>query len=125
MLKNDQEALQLIALKSIIDLLLIHGELTNLSADPIIERNDAESSAPEVGKTIVDSLTAYLGSEDELMMYTAVEGFAKLITLGRVSGVKPISMCILLLFNPNSFEVFSIHKLSIVILTIIDCNIFD
>ncbi|MES1920156.1 hypothetical protein MHBO_001864 [Bonamia ostreae] len=38
------------------------------------------------------------------MMYTAVEGFAKLITVGRVREVKPISMCILLLFNPNSSD---------------------
>ncbi|MES1920157.1 hypothetical protein MHBO_001864, partial [Bonamia ostreae] len=99
-LKKDQEALKLIALKSIIDLLLIHSDLAQLKTDSIDE--NAESGLSE--SSIVDALSSFLGSDDEVMMYTAVEGFAKLITVGRVREVKPISMCILLLFNPNSSD---------------------
>lgn len=97
-LKNDQEALQLIALKSIVDLLLIHNDLVNLNIAPF---KDTSATNEE---TIVDAISTSLGSDDELMMYTAVEGFSKLLTLGRISSVKPMSMCILLLFNPNSSD---------------------
>eukprot|EP01083_Nonionella_stella_P065978 173343_1 len=152
---NDQEALQLIAMKAIFDQILVHDvhlfaedpepavpDPPSREASPPPDDADefkhnsvaeAEAMRREEGVTPCEgqgeeeevmangeaipaalkrvtaeaayaSLTEYLQSDDEHLLFCAVEGFSKLMCMNRLHDVHVLSLLVLLYFSPATME---------------------
>lgn len=113
-LQVDQEAVQVTALEVLIDLIIAFG----LEAFSTGSADDAEDGAMAVAaaanssapSTILPVLERYLDSDSDRLRTTAVEGFAKLLLLRRVSSVQIISRLLLLYFNPTTVEAVELRQ---------------
>ncbi|XP_054278540.1 condensin complex subunit 3 isoform X2 [Macrosteles quadrilineatus] len=96
------DSMSVTALKSVFDLLHVHGLNTFNITDPD-EANTAENVEEETPKkpNLINLLFSLLTSESKDMRRTAVVGLCKLLFFGRIKSAELVSKLILLWYNPE------------------------